>query len=485
MDTSITLQQTSKTTTKRVHERSEESVSPQNNKIQCTSSVAEYIKYIVIESKDDAKSMAKLSPFVIEKVMIGTVGVPIPIRKMRSGALLVEAQSISQTNQLMRMSTFFEIPVRVSAHRSLNSCKGVVRSFDLATMDPNEIVAELSSSGVTEARVITQMRNGERKITPVVVLSFLGGSVPQAIRAGYINLKVSPYIPNPMKCIKCHRFGHTERTCSRSELCAKCGQAAHENGSECINIVKCINCQGDHSASSNKCPKYLIEKEICKVKAQKNLPFPEARKLVAANQQQQRSYSAVILESAVAPAPGTKSTKLGRPTQTSITSVSIGTQTSVTHCVCADNYKEKRSKQGACTVGTQTDDASDEDGGSGMEEENCGARTAASGTEAEGEGESSVGWTEVIGKNGGGIGRRDGSRQSPTPKVKIQLEKKGVVDKSPAPSIRTSSLETGGDEATSQPSRGQSLSPSRDGKKPSGKSGKSTKSQIIPIKAPS
>ena len=41
----------------------------------------------------------------------------------------------------MGLTSMVDIPINVSLHRSLNSCKGVVRSFDLAQMDKDELLA--------------------------------------------------------------------------------------------------------------------------------------------------------------------------------------------------------------------------------------------------------------------------------------------------------------------------------------------------------
>ena len=59
----------------------------------------------------------------------------------------------------------------------------------------------------------------------------------------------------------------------------KCGQAGHDDH-ECDNEAKCANCNGDHPAYVRSCPKWKIEKEIIKVKYQKNIPFHEARQHV-------------------------------------------------------------------------------------------------------------------------------------------------------------------------------------------------------------
>ena len=90
------------------------------------------------------------------------------------------------------------------------------------------------------------------KTSAVVSNDFLYASLPQAIKAGYH--KVDVYVPNPLRCYKCQRYGHE-----------------HE-GFECKETPFCCNCKGSHIAS----PK---ESAICKLKVTNNISFSEARKL--------------------------------------------------------------------------------------------------------------------------------------------------------------------------------------------------------------
>ena len=82
------------------------------------------------------------------------------VKRLRSGVLLIETKQESQARHLLKLESFAGIAVKVSAHRSLNSCKGVITSRELAKMEPNELVEELQYEHVTEARVIEQTRNG-------------------------------------------------------------------------------------------------------------------------------------------------------------------------------------------------------------------------------------------------------------------------------------------------------------------------------------
>lgn len=48
----------------------------------------------------------------------------------------------------------------------------------------------------------------------------------------------------------------------------------------CDGTERCVNCDGGHAANSKDCPKWKIEKEVQRVKLEKNISIPEARIIV-------------------------------------------------------------------------------------------------------------------------------------------------------------------------------------------------------------
>ena len=60
--------------------------------------------------------MSSLSPFVIEKVLHGTAGVPKSIKTLRSGDLLVVYVNKKLIQNLFRFENFFDLKVQVSVH---------------------------------------------------------------------------------------------------------------------------------------------------------------------------------------------------------------------------------------------------------------------------------------------------------------------------------------------------------------------------------
>ncbi|XP_056009963.1 uncharacterized protein LOC130051670 [Ostrea edulis] len=103
--------------------------------------------------------------------------------------------------------------------------------------------------------------------------------LPANIKVGFYQMKIEMFVPNPLRCFKCQRFGHGQTNCKCSEACFRCGEEGHD-GKGCPKEHKCKNCKGDHMASSKQCPIWIKEKEIQKIKAEKRITYHEAKKLV-------------------------------------------------------------------------------------------------------------------------------------------------------------------------------------------------------------
>ena len=98
----------------------------------------------------------------------------------------------------------------------------------------------------------------------------------------YFRVNVEVYVPNPLRCHNCQKYGHLEDRCSKDPICSKCGQTAEHLKNRCSNELHCVNCGEKHSADSKECRIWHKEKEIIRIKFTRNISFIEARKLVEA-----------------------------------------------------------------------------------------------------------------------------------------------------------------------------------------------------------
>ncbi|GBM60727.1 hypothetical protein AVEN_147981-1 [Araneus ventricosus] len=94
-----------------------------------------------------------------------------------------------------------------------------------------------------------------------------------------MRLSVRTYIPNPLRCFKCQRFGHSKTSCRGTLTCARCAEVGHDS-TDCTRTEKCVNCKGEHTSFSRKSFAWKQEKEIITTKIIKQISYQEARKLV-------------------------------------------------------------------------------------------------------------------------------------------------------------------------------------------------------------
>ena len=102
----------------------------------------------------------------------------------------------------------------------------------------------------------------------------------KTVEVAYFRVSVQIYIPNPLRCHSCQKYGHHENRCTKDPICANCGEPANHTEQNCGNAPNCVNCGEKHSANSKECQVWHKEKEILTVKFTRNISFPEARKIV-------------------------------------------------------------------------------------------------------------------------------------------------------------------------------------------------------------
>jgi len=117
-------------------------------------------------------------------------------------------------------------------------------------------------------------------------------------------------------------FNHSSRACKSTALCVHCGESGHE-AAHCKNQNKCINCKGDHSASSRECPKWKLEKRIQQIKVERGISFPHARKAVPSEQSANTSYkrtaASVVSSATIKTTQQTQKKTTSTSTQTELT----------------------------------------------------------------------------------------------------------------------------------------------------------------------
>ena len=145
-------------------------------------------------------TITSLSPFVIEKQIDSLIGTPKPVKKLKNKTLLVETSRKSQSDNLLKISSFLGIKVSVMEHKSLNSSKGIIRDRMLKGEKESEIVDYLKEQGVTACKRFTITKDHQTIETNTLLLTFNSVTVPKSLKIFYRIVPVDIHIPNPLRC---------------------------------------------------------------------------------------------------------------------------------------------------------------------------------------------------------------------------------------------------------------------------------------------
>ena len=254
---------------KRIRYSSDESLDESSKRPRQENTTSKWYRFYVINAANKVIGI-KANPFAINTTIKSMVGAVNSVKRLRSGDVLVEVASSHQAVNIEKLTKILDSPVTVQPHRTLNFSKSIIHCPEIKDVSTEEIVEQMRDQGVCEAR-----RFGSKG---TVCLTFASTSPPSHVNIGYLRCKCSTFVPNPLRCFQCQKFGHGSKDCKGTQSCSKCGQAGH-NKEDCPNDVCCANCSGPHEAVSKQCPIWVKEKDIFKIKTTQNVSYPEARRI--------------------------------------------------------------------------------------------------------------------------------------------------------------------------------------------------------------
>lgn len=245
-----------------------------NDSTESSSTV--FPRFLVVEPTEQSRPI-KLSIFAIQKLLLCGVGSVKSAKKLFNGTVLVEVADFHQYKNAIKLTQWVDTPIKVTPHRSLNTSRGVIRCREFRDCDDEEVLEALRPEGVTAIKHIHKKVDSHLSPTNTFILTFNQPSPPKCIKAAYMRIPVDPFIPNPLRCYNCQKFGHGKSTCKHSQaVCARCGGTDHADN-DCTAPAHCVNCSGNHAAYSKECPEWRKQKQIVTVKVEQNISFKEAK----------------------------------------------------------------------------------------------------------------------------------------------------------------------------------------------------------------
>jgi len=165
-------------------------------------------RWFVSQSVNQEQPLSKLSPCLIYKAIKTAIGTVKDIKCLRSD-LIIQVTTASQSRTVNKLGNLAGWPVTTSPHRTLNTCKGVIKCAPLTDCDRDGMLTELEPQGVTDiVNISVKDDSGGSRNTNTFIITFRTPTTPQPITVGYLRVPVSIYIPDPVRCYKCQKFGH-------------------------------------------------------------------------------------------------------------------------------------------------------------------------------------------------------------------------------------------------------------------------------------
>ncbi|XP_070522165.1 uncharacterized protein [Cardiocondyla obscurior] len=204
------------------------------------------------------------------------------------GKILVELSDFQSANKLI-----FSPEIKAAGLKAfITSFKlfrtGIIKDVSLELTD-EDIVENIDSSiKVLEIqrlnrRVSSDDGSSNYILSRGIRIKFKGQSIPRYIFLFKIEYAVSSFIPRLKICYSCFRVGHISSSCKSKPRCLHCGSFDHDKENPCKSLNSfslCLNCKGDHLATSSACEIIIKHKKIQALAATDNLPFFLAKKRV-------------------------------------------------------------------------------------------------------------------------------------------------------------------------------------------------------------
>ncbi|XP_035998476.1 uncharacterized protein LOC118564421 [Fundulus heteroclitus] len=221
-----------------------------------------------------------LGPVALSKELKHKVGEVESAKILRDGSLLIKCKDEVQRNKALKIDSVCKKVV--SDRRVLEESKGssgVIYGIPVEE-DLEKLRRNIQGGEVKKVRRLLRTVDGERVNSLSVLLEFQDSVLPERVKIGCMSYFVRPYVPPPLRCYKCQRYGHVAAVCKGKQRCPRCGGEHRYEECKGDEQMKCCNCGGQHSVTYAGCEVRKKAVEVQKVKMGSNISYAEAVKRV-------------------------------------------------------------------------------------------------------------------------------------------------------------------------------------------------------------
>ena len=235
-------------------------------------------RYLIFKSETELTA-AKLENILLTKCPTKEMS----FRSTGNKEWLVETTTKIQSETYQSLENIDGIKVSVKRHDTLNSIEGTVILPPKNDGDglPEETLLlkslKLRYSNIENIKVyeIPSKRQNGSKLR-IARIKFEGNILPTNIKIEGQKRELIPYVPKPLQCRNCSKYGHTHNKCRNPSKCAFCGSEDHKTTWNC-GTPKCLNCGQNHHARSKICPFYIFNTELKLLVSRSGMSIQEAK----------------------------------------------------------------------------------------------------------------------------------------------------------------------------------------------------------------
>ena len=229
------------------------------------------------------KTSCHISSCILENELLHACpSAELGFRLLRPNEWLVEATTRIQSESIMNIKTIAGVDVHVTRHDTFNYIQGtvVLPHIQEEALPGKDVLLDSLQMRYTNVHdidifEIPSRKNHSTKLT-ILKVKFTGQSVPQNIKILGQNREVREYVPKPLQCNRCCRFGHSIKRCTSTEVCAVCGSQQHKTNWDCVP-PHCVNCGLGHHAKCKTCDFYIYNTELKLLMTRSGMSAKEAK----------------------------------------------------------------------------------------------------------------------------------------------------------------------------------------------------------------
>ncbi|XP_014832393.1 PREDICTED: uncharacterized protein LOC106910304 [Poecilia mexicana] len=234
---------------------------------------------VILKLKNE-EGQDKISPIGVSREIKKKIGDVEMVKILRDGNLLIVCKDAEQKNKALNVDNICKRSVLEKKIMGENKkIRGVIYGIPLDE-DLDKIKRSVVGAKVNNLKRLSKTVDEKRVGSLSILIEFEEKELPKNIKIGYLNFQVRPYVPPPLRCFKCQRYGHIAAVCKGKQRCPKCGEDYKLEDCKEELQEKCCNCGGNHRVTFGGCEVRKRAKEIVQIKTTKNISYAEAVKNV-------------------------------------------------------------------------------------------------------------------------------------------------------------------------------------------------------------